>query len=147
MIRDLCLENLAAVTRLEQQAHISPWSENVIKACLTGPHTCRGLFQEGQLCGFTISQQVLDEVELHNICVDPARQRQGCGAVLMAALLAYHNQLSASFVFLEVRCSNQAAIALYEREGFSQVGHRAGYYKAPIEDALLYRKDIVWPDK
>jgi ribosomal-protein-alanine N-acetyltransferase len=46
-------------------------------------------------------------------------------------------------MFLEVRESNSAARALYASRGFLAVGRRRGYYRSPVEDALVLRRDAT----
>jgi ribosomal-protein-alanine N-acetyltransferase len=67
-------------------------------------------------------------------------QKQGIGGRLLSAGLLWCRAQAAARVFLEVRESNRAAIALYERAGFSVVGNRPGYYREPLEDGLQMRK-------
>lgn len=74
--------------------------------------------------------------EVRNIGVDPAHQGQGIGRRLLDELLKF---AAAGVVYLEVRCDNEAAIALYRDVGFDQVGLRPGYYKGV--DALTMRRE------
>ncbi|MHB1957845.1 MAG: GNAT family N-acetyltransferase [Acidobacteriaceae bacterium] len=80
------------------------------------------------------------ESTLENMAVATPWQRQGIGRRLLAAGLLWCRAHAAARVFLEVRESNRAAIALYERAGFSAVGTRPGYYREPAEDGLQMRK-------
>ncbi len=80
------------------------------------------------------------ESTLENMAVATPWQRQGIGRRLLAAGLLWCRAQAAARVFLEVRESNRAAIALYERAGFSVVGNRPGYYREPLEDGLQMRK-------
>lgn len=152
-LRVLQLQDLNELVAIEQAAHLVPWSPPLLHSCLdSSQHHCCGIAaaHDEALLGFTISQQVLDEVELHNICVHPSAQGRGLGGVLLEALFDYHFGLNAALIHLEVRVSNQAAIALYQRQGFVECGERRDYYRMPDgtkQDALLFRKDLVWPDK
>jgi ribosomal-protein-alanine N-acetyltransferase len=74
------------------------------------------------------------------MAVAPAWQRQRVGKRLLAAGLLWCRAQASDTVFLEVRQSNQAAIALYERAGFLSVGNRPGYYREPAEDGLQMQK-------
>ena len=80
------------------------------------------------------------ESTLENMAVDPAWQRNGIGKRLMAAGMLWCRAHAAGTVFLEVRASNRAAIALYERTGFVTIGNRPGYYREPAEDGIQMRK-------
>ena len=80
------------------------------------------------------------ECALDNMVVAESSRRQGIGARLLAAGLLWCRAHSGSSVWLEVRASNQGAIALYERAGFSIVGRRPDYYSKPVEGALQMQK-------
>lgn len=93
--------------------------------------------------GFTIARQISDEAELLLIGVRPDRRRSGLGGVLLDRMLADAAAAGALQVFLEVRESNAAAIALYSSRGFEVVGRRPGYYRAADgarQDALTMRR-------
>ena len=77
------------------------------------------------------------EYEIHTIGVDPAFQGQGIGRRLLDELLAHAD----GTVFLEVRTDNAAAIALYRRAGFTEVGLRKRYYRQSGADAYTMRRD------
>ncbi|MHB1675403.1 MAG: GNAT family N-acetyltransferase [Acidobacteriaceae bacterium] len=82
------------------------------------------------------------ESTLENMAVAEPWQKQGIGGRLLSAGLLWCRAHAAGTVFLEVRESNRAAIALYQRAGFSAVGNRPGYYREPLEDGLQMRKAL-----
>lgn len=84
--------------------------------------------------GFT---SVLDEGYITNIAVHPDHRRKGIAFQLTENLKAKAQSLELSFLTLEVRESNSAAIKLYEKAGFKSVGKRKGFYSNPKEDAIL----------
>lgn len=69
----------------------------------------------------------------------PAARRRGVGRELLGELLAEAVRRGAAEVFLEVRTDNDAAIALYEADGFERIGLRRGYYDHGRVDALTMR--------
>lgn len=89
-----------------------------------------------------MARQMADEGEILNVGVDPAYRRQGVGKALVSAGLELLRSRGARQVFLEVRESNVAARALYERFAFAEVSRRANYYRRPAEDAILLRAAI-----
>jgi len=93
--------------------------------------------------GFLIARSVAPDWELENIVVAPEARGKGIGTRLMEGLLARASQTNGGSVFLEVRESNAAAISLYKKLGFQQTGWRKSYYSNPVEDALLYCKNLV----
>jgi ribosomal-protein-alanine acetyltransferase len=96
----------------------------------------------GEIVGFLIAQHLAPEWELENIVVTPTERGKGIGKRLLDALLAAAGEVDNSSVFLEVRESNAAARALYEKASFEQTGRRRSYYADPAEDAVLYRRTL-----
>ncbi|MBA4253144.1 MAG: ribosomal-protein-alanine N-acetyltransferase [Comamonadaceae bacterium] len=151
-------EHLEAVCALERRAHAHPWSEQLFYDSLHAGHQAQLLLCDGGtpavealqpalrvpdgrlLLGYFVAQTLLDEVHLYNLAV--ARARQGWGGLLLQRLVAAAQAQGAQTLWLEVRASNQPALALYRRAGFESVATRRGYYPAAggaREDALVLR--------
>lgn len=92
--------------------------------------------------GFLVARHLAPEWELENIVVAPELRGKGIASHLLEELLTRAKQANSDAVFLEVRESNAAARSLYEKLGFRQTGRRKSYYANPIEDALLYSKQL-----
>jgi ribosomal-protein-alanine N-acetyltransferase len=86
--------------------------------------------------GFLIARQVVDEAEVLNVAVLTEARRQGQASALLAAAMHQFQNSGVLRIFLEVRESNQPAIAFYAKHGFMATGRRKAYYRAPVEDAL-----------
>jgi [ribosomal protein S18]-alanine N-acetyltransferase len=97
------------------------------------------VIEEAQLQGFIIARTVGVEWEIENIAIAAKARRCGLGTRLLGELLDLARARGAEAVFLEVRESNRAARALYEKWSFREDGRRKKYYKDPEEDAILYR--------
>lgn len=95
--------------------------------------------QAGSVAGFIVGRQVEDEWEIENIAVTGAARRCGLGSRLVGELLDHVRGRGGKTVFLEVRESNRAARALYEKWAFIEVGRRKSYYQNPAEDALILK--------
>jgi ribosomal-protein-alanine N-acetyltransferase len=91
----------------------------------------------GEIVGFVVGRQVVDEGEVLNIAIRRGGRRSGVGSALLGAILAIFREQKAARVFLEVRESNAAALAFYQVNGFRRVGSRPGYYHHPDEAALM----------
>ena len=91
--------------------------------------------------GFAIASSVAGELEIFAVAIDPSQRRAGAGTALLDALLRVPDVERS---FLEVRASNAAAIALYERAGFRKVGTRECYY-ADGEDAVVMARSATGP--
>jgi len=93
--------------------------------------------------GFIFGCLSATEAEILNVAVDPAFRRKGIGSLLIRELLHRFATAGAKGIFLEVRPSNVPAITLYQRFGFQQIGERPGYYRDPVESALVLRRSSV----
>jgi len=92
------------------------------------------------LLGFAVFRQVGDDGELLQIAVDKSARRKGVGGLLLRAALDYAGDNMLKSVFLEVRESNEAAVRLYKKHGFSLLRVRKDYYDSPSEDALVMKR-------
>jgi ribosomal-protein-alanine N-acetyltransferase len=86
--------------------------------------------------GFLLARQVADEAEVLNLAVLTDSRRKGQATALLTAALDHFRNSGVLRIFLEVRESNQPAIAFYTKHGFFSSGRRKAYYRDPIEDAL-----------
>jgi ribosomal-protein-alanine acetyltransferase len=94
---------------------------------------------ENAVLGFLVARRIESEWELENIAVITEGRRCGLGTALVGELSKCARLSGATSLILEVRESNAAARALYEKSGFLQEGRRKNYYRTPEEDAVLYR--------
>jgi ribosomal-protein-alanine N-acetyltransferase len=95
---------------------------------------------DGRVQGFLIARCGI-EWEIENLVVAEALRNQGLGTQLVRQLLDLARSREAETVLLEVRESNIAARALYEKLHFRETGRRKGYYRDPKEDGILYSMD------
>ena len=139
----MVVADLDRVLLLEQTAYSHPWSRgNFIDSLAAGYTAELRLDISGDLLGYFVALPGFEETHLLNLTVAPDRQRAGQGSAMLERLLSLCQQRGDEAVWLEVRPSNQPALALYQRFGFVQVGHRRRYYPASgnrREDALVMR--------
>jgi len=142
--RPLGEADLATVRTLEADCHPDPWTEDMLRASLRHGHRCLVAELAGTVCGHAILQVAAGESELLNLCIGPGFRSRGLGRAFLRHLLALARAAGAANMFLEVRASNAAAIALYAGEGFQQVGRRPRYYAVPggREDALVMARHL-----
>ena len=150
-VRTAQIDDLAAILALEQSvqgaAHWSPdhyrkrIQSQPDRACLLVAE-CEGENRESKFLGFLCARIVgiADEWEIENVAVQQESRCQGVGAQLMQSLIGIWKRSAANALLLEVRESNTAARALYERHGIGEVGRRRAYYHDPSEDAILYAR-------
>jgi [ribosomal protein S18]-alanine N-acetyltransferase len=98
-----------------------------------------------KVLGFAAFYRIIDEAELRNIAVDPAHQNQGVGRALIAEGHRRLLEAGAKRIFLEVRQSNRAALALYYSAGFGLHSQRKDYYHDPREDAYVLSMELFPP--
>ena len=97
----------------------------------------------GEIAGLLAARTVAQEAELLNVAVAPDKRRRGLAAALLAEALRRLAAAGAQKVWLEVRESNHAAIAFYQRHGFAILGRRRTYYQLPPEDALILGREVA----
>ncbi|WP_455426816.1 ribosomal protein S18-alanine N-acetyltransferase [Dryocola sp. LX212] len=139
MISSLTPDDLPAAYAIEQRSHAFPWTEKTLASNQGERYFNLRLDVDGQMAAFAVTQVVLDEATLFNIAVDPAWQRKGLGRQLLEHLISELEAKDVFTLWLEVRASNAAAIALYESLGFNEATIRRNYYptKEGREDAII----------
>jgi [ribosomal protein S18]-alanine N-acetyltransferase len=101
------------------------------------------VIEEGNaIQGFLAARAVEREWEIENIAIAGPARRRGLGSRLMGEFLDLARERGGESVFLEVRESNRAGRALYEKWAFVEAGRRNGYYREPSEDAVVYRLSL-----
>ena len=138
-ISTLNTADLPRAWQIEQRAHAFPWSEQTFASNQGERYLNLQLTVDGEMAAFAITQIVLDEATLFNIAVDPAFQRRGLGRELLEHLIRELEARDVFTLWLEVRASNAAAIALYESLGFNEATIRRNYYPTAEgrEDAII----------
>lgn len=143
IIRAAERSDIPAIFMVEQQAHLSPWSEKLVESSFT-PRSHNYIYcVEDKVLGYYFSEFVAGEMTLQNICVASQMQGKGIATRLMTHLIEQASTLKAEDIWLEVRESNLPAIKLYQANGFETMGLRKNYYGIPNsiqkEHALLMR--------
>ena len=135
----LTTHDLDAAFAIEQRSHAFPWSAKTFASNQGERYLNYRLEVDGVLAAFAITQTVLDEATLFNLTVDPAYQRRGLGRALLQHLIDELERRGILTLWLEVRASNRAAIALYEQLDFNEVSIRRNYYPTADgkEDAVI----------
>lgn len=137
-------KDVDAVMVIELKAYEFPWTEGIFRDCMRVGYCCRVLEKAGEMIGYAVMSLGAGETHVLNLCVRPDERGQGHGYTLLNDLIEQAHHWGAEMMFLEVRPSNTAARALYNRLNFNEVGLRAGYYPARIgrEDALILARHL-----
>lgn len=147
-LQPMTLAHLDAVMAIENAAYPFPWTRGNFIDSLASGYPARVLFDDdrrGQVIGYFVAMEGVEEMHLLNLTVAPEAQCRGHGQVLLDALVALCRECQALQLWLEVRQSNPRAHALYLRYGFGDIGVRRGYYPAADgqrEDACVMSLDL-----
>ena len=134
--------HVPAVAKLEAMCFSDPWSENSVASELNNSLSFWLVATEDDaVVGYVGSQTVMGETDMMNVAVHPDYRRRGVARALIETLIQGLKERDSHSLTLEVRASNEPAIALYTDMGFQEVGRRRNYYRNPKEDALILRKE------
>jgi len=166
-LKSLTVEQLSAVVKLDQLCLGGLWTEAGYQREIESPNSDLLVLVQSEvlapfipnhsihpatdnaptLIGVGCLWAILEEAHITLLGIHPDYQRQGLGQLLLAALLQNARLRGLEWATLEVRASNQAALSLYQKFGFQDVGRRKRYYKDTDEDALiLWRSKIQSPE-
>ncbi len=138
-LRPMQVDDLDTIMQIEPTIYSHPWTRGNFSDSLNSGYSAWVLEQDRGVIGYALLMMILDEAHLLNLSVAKHQQKQGLGRYLLEHMLKIAKNHQAANLFLEVRPSNVAAIALYENMGFSEMAVRRGYYPAHNgrEDAIL----------
>lgn len=139
-------EDLQAVLAIEVRAYDFPWTEAIFRDCLKAGYALWVLAgDEAGVLGYGVLSAAAGEAHILNLCVAPEHQGEGHGRRILNRMIDLARWHRSERVFLEVRPSNTAAIALYHRAGFCEIGQRPNYYpaKGGREDAVVMARELA----
>lgn len=134
------------IAKLEVLCFSEPWSEEgILEAYRLGTKFFVAENSK-QLVGYIGIKAVIDEGYITNVAVYPQYRGIGVATALINKVFDFAKEKGLSFVSLEVRASNTAAVSLYEKTGFKEEGRRKDFYRLPREDALIMTKRFSYED-
>ena len=140
LIVDMKKEHLPDILEVENESFSHPWTENMFLEELNGKFSIyRVAVENEKAVGYMGMWVLADEGHITNVAVGEKHRGKGIGASLVADFIRTGKEKDLAFLTLEVRVSNENAIALYEKHGFIEVGRRKKYYEN-TEDAILMTK-------
>jgi ribosomal-protein-alanine N-acetyltransferase len=142
-------DDLEQVAAIEQRAYEFPWTFGIFRDCLKAGYGCWVLARTGgELVGYGVLSVAAGEAHVLNVAVAPDERNQGHGRRIMKRLLDLARWQRVERVFLEVRPSNEGAVALYHDLGFNEIGRRPNYYPARRgrEDAIVMALELLLPE-
>lgn len=136
--------DLDAVVAIEQEAFSDAWSRRSFAELVGRPEVRFSVvLREHEVVGYAVAFVAADEAELMNLAIATGARGLGIGSRLLFSVLGEARDAGADWIWLEVRGSNAAARALYDRSGFTEVGIRKHYYDQPVEDAIVMRRQTA----
>ena len=147
MLSEAGHRDAGAIATLHAASFRRGWSEHEVEQLLIDRQVIAHRATIGtRLVGFIMSRRAADEAEILSVAVTKTQRGRGIGRDLLTLHLRRLAALSARAVFLEVDETNSAAIKLYDRAGFREVGRRPHYYPAAdgkAAGALVLRRDLA----
>ncbi len=144
-LRPMVEDDLARIHRIELASYEYPWTPGNFADSLNAGYSMWVREADGEVIGYYVLLTAAGEAHILNLTIAPMWRRNGLGRELLDHCLVRACDHHAESVFLEVRISNDAAIALYHSHGFVDLAVRRGYYPARIgrEDALIMTRALA----
>ncbi len=141
-IRTMARDDLPLISDIERRSYDFPWNHGVFRDCLLAGYCCIVIQRGDLVVGYGVLSIAAGEAHILNLCVDPDYRQLDYGKRLLDEIMMRARQAEVAEMFLEVRPSNEHAIALYQKMGFRQVACRSAYYQAREgrEDAAVLSK-------
>lgn len=141
-IRRMVQSDAPAAAALERACFSRPWSENAYLSTLADENALYLIAEkeDGELVGTCGLLDILGEGDISNVAVSRSFRRRKIAERMLTELLKQGRERGITAFTLEVRASNEAAIRLYEKLGFTSEGRRKNFYEQPREDALILWK-------
>jgi len=143
--------DLLEVVEIEEQSGLSRWGWAAYYAEMQGANrdlmlvarpSKSATLDSSPIAGYIVARETAGELHINNFAVRSEFRRHGIGATLLNQVLHEARQRRATAAFLEVRSTNHAAQALYEKCGFRAIAKRANYYSEPSEDAVVMSLEL-----
>jgi ribosomal-protein-alanine N-acetyltransferase len=143
-LRAMTEADLEEVLAIENDSFTHPWNRDHFLDELKSGHAFPlvALARQEKIIGYVCPRLLLDEGHIFNIAVRRVFRGKGVARLLVEKVVNDCREGGGAVVFLEVRNSNKAAIALYRQLGFVETGRRRNYYEHG-EDAILMEYDVT----
>lgn len=138
-IRQASLLDLLGIYRVEKESFPDPWPLLAFLPYILDREALAFVVEEREVIAFLLALREGEEIHIHDIAVAPAHRRKGVGSALLTHLLSVAGD--ARRLRLEVRASNSAARAFYQKHGFKEVALLPNYY-ANGEDGILMIREL-----
>ena len=143
-LRAMIADDLDGVMEIEKAVYPFPWTKGIFHDCIRVGYQCDVYQQNGELVAYSVLSIAAGEAHLLTFSVSPEQQNKGLGKMMLKNVIDEATFSNVQSVLLEVRPSNHAAIHLYQKMGFIEVGIRPDYYpdENGREDALIMAREL-----
>lgn len=143
-IRFMSEEDLSWVTEVENRCFPDPWLTEAFEAEINQNDFSKPIVALlGDIrVGYAVPRYIADELEITNFAVDPDFRRMNVGSMMLGRILSDGEKRDVKYGYLEVRVGNLAAIKLYKKFGFNEVGLKKNYYSGINTDAIIMMKNF-----
>ncbi|MCH8928767.1 MAG: ribosomal protein S18-alanine N-acetyltransferase [Candidatus Marinimicrobia bacterium] len=143
-IRFMSEEDLSWVTEVENRCFPDPWLTEAFEAEINQNDFSKPIVAllGDKRVGYAVPRYIADELEITNFAVDPDFRRMNVGSMMLGRILSDGEKRDVKYGYLEVRVGNLAAIKLYKKFGFNEVGLRKNYYSGINTDAIIMMKNF-----
>ncbi len=144
IIKEADEEQALDIVALGEKIFNNSWNEQMVNTSIYGSYDEVLVAMEGDtLIGYIIYTAPSEDCELLRIAVEEKHRRNGIGQLLIREMIRRCGEKSGENIFLEVRESNDTAMALYEKIGFREISRRKDYYREPKEDAVIMELENI----
>ena len=143
LLRPAVENDLTEIASIERASFADPWTEESFRRLLDAHPAIFLVVEDGTdaaLAGYVVAFSVAEDGEILNLAVAAPFRGRGLAGQMLDAVLIQLTGRGVRAAFLEVRESNDAARALYASRNFAEIGRRGGYYRQPVEDAIVLRR-------
>ncbi|MDX9916492.1 MAG: ribosomal protein S18-alanine N-acetyltransferase [Gudongella sp.] len=142
-VRQMETKDIKRVLEIEKESFSTPWSEEAFRTEIEDNILAVYVVAEvdDEVVGYGGFWRILDEAHITNIAVGTSMRGKGIGEAILMGMIDYCTKNEIPHMTLEVRKSNQTALGLYKKHGFSEAGIRPGYYTDNHEDAVIMWKE------
>lgn len=140
-IRNMTLDDIESVFEIEKSIFSIPWSKKSFESSISSKDTIYIVTTiDEKIVGYLGIYILGDQSDISNVCVHKDYRRMHIAEVMLSYIFDRAKSNNVKEITLEVRESNVAAISLYEKMGFKEIGIRKNYYQKPLENGLLMWK-------
>ena len=143
LIRPMREADLDRVAQMEKEIYSDPWSKRMFLDHLNSPSSLDLTLETNEeIIGYTCNTIIPEYLlAIDNLTIKKEYQDKGYGSALLAEIIQKGKEAGVTNFTLEVRESNQMAMALYDKFGFKVAGRRKRYYHSPVEDAIIMTRE------